>query len=46
MIRSLNQTTDAAAVQGARTWRYEAAPLDGDPVRVYGIVAVRFEFGR
>jgi protein TonB len=46
VVRSLSQTTDAAAMRAARDWRYEPARLDGEPVRVFKIVAVRFTISR
>jgi hypothetical protein len=33
-------------MRAARDWRYEPARLDGEPVRVFKIVAVRFTISR
>jgi TonB family protein len=42
VIRSVNQRLDAEAARAAKTWRYQPARLDGQPVRVYKIVSIRF----
>jgi TonB family protein len=46
VVRSANERMDAAAVRAARTWRYEPATLNGQPVRVYKIVGIRFSLRR
>jgi protein TonB len=46
VIRSANERMDDAAVRAARTWRYEPATLNGQPVRVFKIVGIRFSLGR
>ena len=46
VIRSLSRRMDAEAIRAARTWRYEPARLNGQPVRVFRIVSIRFSFGR
>jgi TonB family protein len=46
VIRSANERMDAAAVRAARRWRYRPATLNGQPVRVYKVVGIRFSLGR
>ena len=46
VVRSLNQRMDAEAIRAARTWRYEPARLNGQPVRVFKIISIRFSLGR
>ncbi len=42
VIRSLNQRMDAEAARAARTWRYQPARLNDEPVRVFKVVSIRF----
>ena len=46
VVRSLNQRMDAEAIRAARTWRYEPARLNGQPVRAFKIISIRFSLGR
>ena len=46
VIRSVNQRLDAEAARAARLWQYEPARLNGEPVRVYKIVSIRFTLKR
>lgn len=46
LIRSLSPRLNAAAIRAARTWLYEPAQRNGQPVRVFKIVAVRFSLKR
>jgi len=46
VVRSLNQRMDAEAIRAARTWRYEPARLNGQPVGVFKIISIRFSLGR
>jgi TonB family protein len=46
VIRSVNQRMDAEAARAAKTWRYQPAQLDGQPVRAYKIVSIRFALRR
>ena len=42
VVRSINQRMDAEATRAARNWRYEPARLNGEPVRVFKVVLIRF----
>jgi len=46
VVRSLNHRMDAEAIRAVRTWRYQPARLNGQPVTVVKVVSIRFSLGR
>ena len=46
VVRSISTALDGAALRAVKRWRYRPARLDGKPVAVYKVVALRFTIGR
>jgi protein TonB len=46
VVRSLNSRIDAEAMRAAGHWRYQPARLNGQAVRAYKIVSIRFAISR
>lgn len=44
VVRSVSPRMDQAALEAVRRWKYRPAMLDGEPVPVYGVITVRFEY--